>query len=70
MVEVMTRDSCISNVCSEGGGGLWGWGDGGGNHFVNMDTGLSSYQHTHADWRHPTAIFRSAKGGILHIQHF
>ena len=65
MVEVMTRDSCILMfVVGRGGVG------GASNHFVNMDTGLSSYQHTHADWRHPTAIFRSAKGGILHIQHF
>ena len=56
------RDSCISNVCSV----EEGWVGGPGNHFVNMDPGLSSLS-THMPG---PAIFRSAKGGILHIQHF
>ena len=74
----MTRDSCISNVCSGRGRG------GTGNHFVNMDfLGLSTHcvpppppppLTTHA--AAAGSIFSSgqpAKGGgsgIFHIQHF
>ena len=73
----MTRDSCISNVCSGGEGE-----GGAGNHFVNMDfLGLSTHCATVPLTTHAAAaglFLDSASqqrvwtvdGGILHIQHF